>query len=150
MDFVLALHSHLPYVLNHGRWPHGSDWLSEATIDSYLPLLEVLYRWRDEGTSAPVTIGFTPVLAAQLADPDFPAVLESYFDQRDAACVDAPRTLAASAEIVMRRPARRSARRPRRTAATGWRSSSAATPSTGPRKARAPRGSACSAARSSC
>ena len=27
MDFVLTLHSHLPYVLNHGRWPHGSDWL---------------------------------------------------------------------------------------------------------------------------
>ena len=30
MDFVLTLHSHLPYVLNHGRWPHGSDWLCEA------------------------------------------------------------------------------------------------------------------------
>jgi 1,4-alpha-glucan branching enzyme len=26
MDFVLTLHTHLPYVLNHGRWPHGSDW----------------------------------------------------------------------------------------------------------------------------
>ena len=31
MHFVLTLHSHLPYVLNHGRWPHGSDWLCEAT-----------------------------------------------------------------------------------------------------------------------
>src|SRR3989454_12816188 len=30
MEVVLALHSHLPYVLNHGRWPHGSDWLCEA------------------------------------------------------------------------------------------------------------------------
>ena len=30
LDFVLALHSHLPWVLNHGRWPHGSDWLTEA------------------------------------------------------------------------------------------------------------------------
>ena len=42
MDFVLALHSHLPYVLNHGRWPHGSDWLCEATLDTYLPLLDKL------------------------------------------------------------------------------------------------------------
>ena len=42
MDFVLALHSHLPYVLNHGRWPHGSDWLCEAALDTYLPLLEAL------------------------------------------------------------------------------------------------------------
>jgi 1,4-alpha-glucan branching enzyme len=98
MDVVLVLHSHLPYVLHHGRWPHGSDWLSEATIDSYLPLLEVLHRWRDQGTRAPLTIGFTPVLASQLADPDFPAVLESYFDQREAACADAPKTLAASGD----------------------------------------------------
>ena len=37
MDFVLMLHSHLPWVLNHGRWPHGSDWLSEAALDTYLP-----------------------------------------------------------------------------------------------------------------
>ena len=42
MHFVLTLHSHLPYVLNHGRWPHGSDWLCEATLDTYLPLLEAL------------------------------------------------------------------------------------------------------------
>ena len=42
MDFVLALHSHLPYVLNHGRWPHGSDWLCEAALETYLPLLEAL------------------------------------------------------------------------------------------------------------
>ena len=41
MDFVLTLHSHLPYVLNHGRWPHGSDWICEAAVDTYLPLLEI-------------------------------------------------------------------------------------------------------------
>ena len=45
LDFVLALHSHLPWVLNHGRWPHGSDWLTEAALDTYLPLIESL---RDE------------------------------------------------------------------------------------------------------
>lgn len=94
MDVVLVLHSHLPYVLHHGRWPHGSDWLSEATIDSYLPLLEMLHRLRDDGTRAPLTIGFTPVLANQLTDPAFPSILASYFDQRELACTEAPRTLA--------------------------------------------------------
>src|SRR3989441_11679882 len=69
MEFVLALHSHLPYVLNHGRWPHGSDWLCEAALDTYLPLLERLRELSAEGTAAPVTIGFTPVLANQLASP---------------------------------------------------------------------------------
>src|SRR5947208_15747037 len=78
MDFVLALHSHLPYVLNHGRWPHGSDWLCEAALDSYLPLLEQLQELAapPHGTRAPVTIGFTPVLANQLASPAFAQELE--------------------------------------------------------------------------
>ncbi|MGE5801356.1 MAG: hypothetical protein ACM358_03790, partial [Gemmatimonadota bacterium] len=89
MDFVLALHSHLPYVLNHGRWPHGSDWLCEAAIDTYLPLLETLGALAAEGTPAPVTIGFTPVLANQLVSPTFAHELETYFDQRISACEEA-------------------------------------------------------------
>jgi len=90
MDFVLALHSHLPYVLNHGRWPHGSDWLCEAALDTYLPLLEQLEALSAEGTPVPLTIGFTPVLANQLASPVFTAEMEAFFAQRLAACDEAP------------------------------------------------------------
>ena len=54
MDFVLALHSHLPYVLNHGRWPHGSDWICEADIETYLPLLETLHALDAGNVAAPV------------------------------------------------------------------------------------------------
>ena len=70
-DFVLILHSHLPYVLNHGRWPHGSDWICEAAIDTYLPLLEKLRQLEDENIAAPLTVGFTPILANQLEHPTF-------------------------------------------------------------------------------
>ena len=52
MDFVLTLHSHLPYVLNHGRWPHGSDWITEAAIDTYLPLIDALLGLDAEGVTA--------------------------------------------------------------------------------------------------
>jgi predicted glycosyl hydrolase (DUF1957 family) len=81
MDFVLALHSHLPYVLNHGRWPHGSDWICEAAIDTYLPLLAALHRLQAEAVSAPITLGITPVLANQFESPVFAAELEAYFAQ---------------------------------------------------------------------
>src|SRR5881409_1066178 len=94
MDFVLALHSHLPYVLNHGRWPHGSDWLCEAALDTYLPLLERLEELEAERTPAPVTIGFTPVLANQLASPAFVQEMEAFFAQRLAMCDQAPASLA--------------------------------------------------------
>lgn len=88
-DFVFTLHSHLPYVLNHGRWPHGSDWLTEAAVDTYLPLLEVLDSLSTEDVPSPLTIGITPILANQLAHPTFGIELAAFFTQRLAACEEA-------------------------------------------------------------
>ncbi len=93
MDFVLMLHSHLPWVLGHGRWPHGSDWLCEAAVDSYLPLLDRLQRFDADGVRAPVTVGITPVLAAQFASPAFNKELEHFFTHRLRACEEAPASL---------------------------------------------------------
>ena len=93
MHFVLTLHSHLPYVLNHGRWPHGSDWLCEATVDTYLPLLEGLRTLEDEGVAVPVTLGITPVLANQLASGDFRTEMGAFFSQRFKALDEAPTSL---------------------------------------------------------
>lgn len=98
VDFVLGLHSHLPYVLNHGRWPHGSDWLCEAAIDTYLPLLEALHRLADESVPAPVTIGITPVLANQLASGEFVKEMEAFFEQRLTTCAEAPASLVATGD----------------------------------------------------
>jgi 1,4-alpha-glucan branching enzyme len=98
MDFVFTLHSHLPYVLNHGRWPHGSDWLCEAALDTYLPLLEVFRGLEAEAVPAPVTVGFTPVLANQLTNPVFVTELEAFFDQRMKACDEAPVSLATTGD----------------------------------------------------
>ncbi len=98
VDFVLGLHSHLPYVLNHGRWPHGSDWICEAAIDTYLPLLEALEKLRHEGVPAPVTLGITPILANQLASPVFVEELEAYFAQRLASCDEAAASLASTGD----------------------------------------------------
>jgi 1,4-alpha-glucan branching enzyme len=93
MDFVLMLHSHLPYVLNHGRWPHGSDWICEAAIETYLPLLGKLLTLESANIAAPVTIGFTPVLANQLEHPTFAEELEAYFAHRFEFLEEAPESL---------------------------------------------------------
>jgi 1,4-alpha-glucan branching enzyme len=78
MDFVLQLHSHLPWVINHGDWPHGTDWLSEATVETYLPLIEKM-RWLEmDNVNAPITLGITPILANQLSHPTFPAIFEKW------------------------------------------------------------------------
>jgi 1,4-alpha-glucan branching enzyme len=67
--FALVLHTHLPWLAHHGRWPVGEEWLHQAWAQSYGPLLEMLTRLGEQGQRGLLTIGVTPVLAAQLDDP---------------------------------------------------------------------------------
>ncbi|HRP07651.1 MAG TPA: DUF1957 domain-containing protein [Gemmatimonadales bacterium] len=98
MRFVLTLHSHLPWVLHHGRWPHGSDWISEATLDTYLPLLALLDRAERDGIATPFTIGITPILAAQLAHPSYRKEVGDYFTHRLETIAEAPESLRATGD----------------------------------------------------
>ena len=81
-SLLLVLHSHLPYVIRHGRWPHGVEWLCEATVECYIPLLDELFSLREEGIRPGITISFSPVLLEQLADEEFPGILEEYIEGR--------------------------------------------------------------------
>jgi 1,4-alpha-glucan branching enzyme len=58
-DLAIVLHSHMPYVEGFGTYPFGEEWLFDAVIRSYLPVLEMA---RD------LTMTVTPVLADQLED----------------------------------------------------------------------------------
>jgi 1,4-alpha-glucan branching enzyme len=80
--FSLVLHSHIPYVLAHGSWPHGMDWLYEAAAESYLPLLRVFERLQNEGLPARVNVSFTPVLMEQLKSPSFAAGFKEYLQMK--------------------------------------------------------------------
>jgi 1,4-alpha-glucan branching enzyme len=84
--FALVLHSHLPYVLSHDRLEE--EWLMEAVAESYLPLLQVFIQLSRRGISPKVTIGFTPVLLAQLTERRFPATFLTYLGQRVQAAQD--------------------------------------------------------------
>src|SRR5437867_812152 len=81
-NLVLVLHTHLPWVLGHGRWPHGQDWLHEAAAESYLPVLRVLDRIVADGGSPKVTIGLTPVLCEMLASEEFRDDFVAYLNER--------------------------------------------------------------------
>jgi 1,4-alpha-glucan branching enzyme len=59
-DLAIVLHSHMPYVEGFGTYPFGEEWLFDAVIRSYLPVLEV---------ASDLTLTVTPVLADQLEDP---------------------------------------------------------------------------------
>ncbi|MBM4274681.1 MAG: DUF1957 domain-containing protein [Deltaproteobacteria bacterium] len=87
--FTFVLHSHLPYVIGHGRWPHGMDWLNEAAAESYIPLLQAFNRLAAEGRPSGVTLGITPILAEMLASPVFRQEFKDYLNNKiDAAQED--------------------------------------------------------------
>jgi 1,4-alpha-glucan branching enzyme len=68
---TFALHAHLPYVVNHGTWPHGMEWLHEAAAETYLPLLRVFDELEQEGLAVRANVNLSPVLLEQLAHPVF-------------------------------------------------------------------------------
>ena len=67
--FNLVLHAHLPYV-RHPMYDRFLEemWLFEAVSESYLPLLRVLNRLRDDGVKFRLTLSVSPTLASMLTD----------------------------------------------------------------------------------
>ncbi len=112
--FLLCLHSHMPYVLSHGKSPHGTDWINESAAECYLPLLHGLDRLHKEGIKAHWTVNLTPILVEQLEDPEFKSGFEGYCESKiDAALSDqkrfdaeGPMWMAGLAEFWKRRYAR--------------------------------------------
>jgi 1,4-alpha-glucan branching enzyme len=80
--FTFVLHSHLPYVVSNGTWPHGMVWINEAACETYIPLLNVFNSQSNSGEKLAITIGISPVLAEQLSNDLFIAGLIDYQDQK--------------------------------------------------------------------
>jgi 1,4-alpha-glucan branching enzyme len=79
---AFVLHSHLPYVVNHGTWPHGLDWLHEAAAETYLPLLRTLGSLEERGVQLKASINLSPILLEQLAHPTFQESFVEYLEQK--------------------------------------------------------------------
>jgi 1,4-alpha-glucan branching enzyme len=77
-----TLHAHLPWVVNHGTWPHGIEWLHEAAAETYLPLLRVLGNLERDGIALHCTLNLSPILLEQLAHPVFQADFPRYVERK--------------------------------------------------------------------
>jgi len=97
-SFTFVLHSHLPYVLSHGKWPHGTDWLCEAAAETYIPLLNVFNRLVEEGITPRVTIGLTPILCEMMADESFKYEFTDYLQNHIDAAAETAREFSRQGE----------------------------------------------------
>lgn len=78
----IVLHGHLPYVLNHGTYPHGEAWLNEAAAETYLPILDLIGECALLKVRAALTVGLTPVLLEQLCHDRFKEGFVTYLKER--------------------------------------------------------------------
>ncbi len=86
-NYLLVLHTHLPWVLHHGNWPHGEDWLCEAVAECYIPLLNTFNELLEENIKPKVTMDISPVLCEQLEHQDFKQLFENYCSRKIEAAI---------------------------------------------------------------
>ena len=79
---ALVLHAHLPFVRHpeHDKFLEET-WLFECITETYLPLLQLLQRWRQDGLRAPLTLTLTPTLCSMLQDPLLQRRYRSHLNQ---------------------------------------------------------------------
>ncbi len=81
-NLILLLHAHLPYVLSHGRWPHGVDWLNEACAEAYIPLLRLFEELSTEHHPPKITVSLSPTICEMLSKEEFARGFEEYLSER--------------------------------------------------------------------
>src|ERR1700704_522482 len=66
---ALVLHAHLPFV-RHPEHEHflEEEWLFEAITETYVPLLRMMQRLKDDNVPFKLTMSLTPTLCAMLND----------------------------------------------------------------------------------
>ena len=67
LNFIF--NAHLPFV-RHPEYPKflEEDWLYEAMNESYIPLLRMMYRLKDDGVPFRLTFSLSPTLCSMLSD----------------------------------------------------------------------------------
>ena len=78
----LVLHAHLPFV-RHPEYDDflEEDWLFEAITETYVPVLHVLQRLKQENVRYRLAMSVSPTLAAMLADPLLNERYRRYLDK---------------------------------------------------------------------
>jgi predicted glycosyl hydrolase (DUF1957 family) len=81
---LLVLHAHLPYVRHPDDEDHlEEEWLREAVLECYLPLLDLLERLAADRVPVRLTLSLTPTLVAMLEDPLLRARIERRIERQE-------------------------------------------------------------------
>jgi hypothetical protein len=81
-DLALVLHAHLPFIRHpEHRWHLEETWLYEATVATYLPLLDVMRGLARDGVPYRLTLSLSPPLCTMLRDDLLKTRTADYLDR---------------------------------------------------------------------
>ncbi|HEX8951166.1 MAG TPA: DUF1957 domain-containing protein, partial [Polyangia bacterium] len=81
-DLALVLHAHLPFIRHpEHRYHLEENWLYEATVATYLPLLDVFRGLARDGVPYRLTISLSPPLCTMLRDDLLKTRTAQYLDR---------------------------------------------------------------------
>lgn len=82
-NLCFTLNAHLPFV-RHPEYPKflEEDWFFEAVNESYLPLLRMFYKLRDEKVDFHLAFSISPTLCSMLRDKLLLERLQAYLESR--------------------------------------------------------------------
>ncbi len=115
-NLLLVLHAHLPWGHLADEHDAAAQWLLEASVDCYQPLLEVLERLDADGVPFRITLSVSPPLAAMWGSALFAPRLEAYVATERARYEKVAAKYAAAAQFQLARLAS-----PRRDLLAGFR-----------------------------
>lgn len=80
---LFIFNAHIPYIKKNRKKSAGDErWLFQAAGESYLPLIDVFLRLKNEGTPFKVAFSLSPTLITMLADPAIQERCRDYLAQR--------------------------------------------------------------------
>ncbi len=85
----LVLHAHVPWVWHPDREQSlEEDWLHSSILETYLPLLESLFRLREDEVPFQLTLNLSPTLLAMISDARMKERTRNYIKRTIKLCED--------------------------------------------------------------
>ena len=100
---AFVLHAHLPYVRKSEKNSLEEDWLFQAILESYLPLLQVMESSEKLNDNGKLTISLSPTLLSLLKDPELKAKFPEWIMTRIALLNELSKEDKSYSEFLLRR-----------------------------------------------
>ena len=102
-SLAIVLHAHLPYVVKHEKNSLEEDWLFQAILECYIPLLQVMESSKNKDSlNTKLTLSLSPTLLSLLQNKQIKKKFSSWIRTRIEFLSDLPHKEQTASQFLMR------------------------------------------------